>query len=140
MASGPLRTWIVTRSDDGTAPTTYIVYAWNGELLDSANDQPFVGVGEPTEDHLTTCALELFDGWRCECGRPPPPPAGTKGAKGWKEPWEVAGPARCDRTEQPGALRTGIGAFMAMITVGLVIDMGDASHTIVLVHSTRGEP
>ncbi len=135
-ATGPLRTWLVTRRDDGEAPTTWTVYNWNGAVIDAATDTPFLNVAPesaPGEDGLRPCTLKVLDAWSCECGKPPPPPRDL--AKGWTDPWLLQGPARCARDEQPGALRTGFGALLAMVTAGLVIDMGDAHHTVVLVRS-----
>ncbi len=132
----PLRTWLVSRADDGDPATTWTIYQWNGDLIDQATGQPFLQVGTDAADHLTGCSLEVLDGWTCACGRPPLPPAGTP--KGWKNPWEIEGPARCDKTDSPGAVRTGLGALMALMSVGLIIDMGDATHTVVLTRSGRG--
>lgn len=134
-AMAPLHTWTVSRRDDGGPPETWTVYNWNGEILDQNGDVPFLSAGQPTADGLTECATELFREWTCACGRPPPPEDGVP--KGWTNPWDLAGPARCSHTEDPGALRTGIGALMAMLTVGLVIDMGESSHTLVLVRSGK---
>lgn len=139
-SAGPLRTWSVSRTDDAEPAGRWTVYNWNGEVLDLATDQPFVRAGEPTEDQLTECGLDLFAGWQCACGKPPVPPdklLGKAAAKGWTNPWDLAGPARCTYVDQPGAVRAGVGAFLAMITVGLVIDMGDAEHTLVLTRSGK---
>lgn len=139
-ALGPLRTWTVIRTDDTEPAGRWTVYGWNGEVLDLATDQPFVRAGEPTDDHLTECGLEVLAGWQCACGTPPAPPDGLLGddkPTAWASPWEIAGPARCTRRDQPGAVRAGVGAFLAMITVGLVVDMGDASRTLILTRSSK---
>ena len=136
-AAGPLHTWQVWRSDDGGPATTWTVYAWNGQILDAADDQPFLTTGQGTEDHLTECAVRAFEGWQCACGRPPDPP---KSEHAWRSPWALEGPARCSRTEEPGAVRSVFGALMVALTAGLVIDMGDASHTMILTRSGVAPP
>lgn len=138
LAQTPLRTWGVSRQDDAGAPTHWIVYNWNGDVLDAATDEPFLTLGpadSPTEDGLRSCTLAVFPGWSCECGTPPPPPREL--AKGWENPWTLAGPARCAWNEEPGALRTGFGALLAVVTVGLIIDMGETHHTVLLVQSGK---
>ncbi len=130
---GPLRTWVVSRRDDDDPPTTTHVYNWNGAILDAATDVPFLDTTAAPGQRLQPCRLAALSEWTCVCGTPPPPPAGL--AAGWKDPWAFPGPASCEWQETPGAVRTGLGALVAMLTVGLVIDMGDARHTAVLARS-----
>ncbi len=134
-AETPLRTWRVILAEGSDEPQVWTVYNWNGAVLDTTNDQPFVRGGEPAGDGLTSCALTPFEGWECACGEPPPPPANL--AKGWEKPWDLPGPARCYKQDHPGPVRAGFGALLALVTVGLVIDMGDQTHTLVLVRSGK---
>lgn len=135
---GPLHTWVFSRRDDDDPPTTTRIYNWNGATLDADDNTPFLGVTDAPGQRLQPCSLAALSEWTCVCGTPPAPPPDL--AKRWQDPWALPGPASCEWQETPGAVRTGIGALVAMLTIGLVIDMGDADHTAVLVRSGVTEP
>lgn len=124
---------VEVRSGEGT--TTHEVYAWDGAALIDAPDPgteptPLLAYtpGEPADaDGLVPCSSGVLPGG-CSCVRTAPGGAVA-----------LPGPARCAWTTG-GAMSSGVSLFLAVVTVGLVLEDPNRSRQLELVASGRDLP
>lgn len=127
-----LHTLVVTLEEDGATegqePPRWEVFGWNGETVwidEDGAPARFLGhEGEaPAEDGSVSCSVQPLAEWSCRCL--PTAPGG---------PLSLPGPARCevDRGGVGSALLSG---FVAIVTVGLVLEDPNRHHTLELISS-----
>jgi hypothetical protein len=124
---GPLRTFDIETVEEEQR-TTYTVYRWNGAAVyDDAEGEQHTflarGEGEPDADGNVPCEVGGFEAAGCTCFVKPP-----------GGPLALPGVARCAWTTG-NAVSQGVSIFLAIVTVGLVIEDPDRQHYIEAVGS-----
>lgn len=121
-----LRVYDVAVEGEGSA-STLAVYAWNGAAMvlpAEGEPTPFLALqGSVAEDGTVSCSYAPFPAAGCACYRSAP-----------GGPVSLPGPVRCSWTSG-SAISTGVSAFLAVVTLGLVLEDPDRSHVVDLVSS-----
>lgn len=126
-----LRVYDVAVEGEGSA-STLAVYAWNGAVMvlpAEGEPYPFLALQEgAAEDGTVPCSYAPFPSAGCACYRTAP-----------GGPVSLPGPVRCSWTSG-SAISTGVSAFLAVVTLGLVLEDPDRSHVVDLVSSGPTRP
>ncbi|MFN7145637.1 MAG: hypothetical protein ACK4YP_17810, partial [Myxococcota bacterium] len=112
--------------------STLAVYGWNGAAMvlpAEGEPYPFLALTpEVAEDGTVACSYAPFPAAGCACYRAAP-----------GGPLLLPGPVRCSWTSGD-AISTGVSAFLAIVTLGLVLEDPDRSHVVDLVSSEPARP